>query len=78
VRAGRENGNGGEQNKTEKVVLTLLGAAVGGLAARAVIDRLDKKSGKENDMKIGGRVRIGGDSCGGGDEKQVVQGRGRR
>jgi hypothetical protein len=78
VRAGGKKGNEGGQNKTEKVVLTLLGAALGGLAARAVIDRLDKKSGKGNDMRIGGRVRTGGDSRGGGDEKQVVKGRGRR
>ena len=46
VGAGRGNGNGGGQNKTEKVVLTLLGAAVGGLAVRAIIDSIDRKSGQ--------------------------------
>ena len=75
---GRENGNGGGQNKTEKVVLTLLGAAVGGLAVRAVIDRLDRKSGKGDDMRSGERTRTGGEGRGGGDEKQVIKGRGRR
>jgi hypothetical protein len=76
--AGKENGNGGGQNKAEKVVLTLLGAAVGGLAVCAVIDRLDRKSGKGADMGSGGRSRTGGDGRSGGDEKQVVKGRGRR
>jgi hypothetical protein len=75
----KENRNGGGQNKTEKVMLTLLGAAVGGLAVRAVIDKLDRKCGKGDDMRSGGRVRTGGgDGRGGGDEKQVVKGRGRR
>jgi hypothetical protein len=75
--AERGNANGGGQNKTEKVVLTLLGAAMGGLAVRAVINRLDKKSGKEDDMRSGGRARTG-DDRGGGDEKPVVKERGRR
>jgi hypothetical protein len=75
----KENRNGRGQNKTEKVMLALLGAAVGGLAVRAVIDKLDRKSGKGDDMRSGGRVRTsGGDGRGGGDEKQVVKGRGRR
>jgi hypothetical protein len=49
----KENGNGGGY-KAEKVVLTLLGAAVDGFAVRAAIDRLDRKSGKGDDMRSGG------------------------
>ena len=72
VGAGRGNGNGGGQNKTEKVVLTLLGAAVGGLAVRAIIDSIDRKSGTRDDMRSGGRPRSSG------DEKRAVKERGRR
>ncbi|KUJ16048.1 uncharacterized protein LY89DRAFT_685898 [Mollisia scopiformis] len=76
------NGNGGGQNKTEKVMLTLLGAAVGGLAASAaagaVMDRLDKKSGKGDDIRVGGRAKTQEHTRGSRDKGQGVKGGGKR
>ncbi|CZR60729.1 uncharacterized protein PAC_10625 [Phialocephala subalpina] len=64
----------GGQSNTEKVVLTLLGAAVGGLAVSAVIDRMDKKDKKSDrgeDMRVGGRER---ERTGGGGRGHRVEG----
>ncbi|KAE8445937.1 hypothetical protein EG329_012716 [Mollisiaceae sp. DMI_Dod_QoI] len=80
VGGGNRDRDGGGQNKTEKVVLTLLGAAVGGLAVNAVMDRMDRKSSKGDDMRVGGRARTGGGDPGGGgrDGRRAGKGGGRR
>lgn len=76
--SGAGNRNSLGLDKTEKVMLTVLGAAVGGLAASAVLDSMGKKNERKDDMRVGGRARTGGSGRDGGGQTRHGKGGGRR
>jgi hypothetical protein len=64
--------------KTEKVVLTLLGAAVGGLAVSAVMGSMENRSHGRQDIRSNRRARTSHGGRGGGHESRSVKGGGGR